>query len=248
MPTWWRWLSRGLLEMLSPGCCHLCGRHIPQVEQVFCEACRGDLLTDPYLTCPHCAGSIGPYALTAGGCVHCRKANFPFKQALRLGPYLDEGPLHDLVLRLKRPTGEFLARLIVRLWLERDLARFEALGVDAVVAVPSHWRRRLWLGYDHTAALARELALQLHLSCELSWLYRARHTPRQVGLSNTDRQTNVNNAFAVKKRVSLKGRSLLLVDDVMTTGATLREAARPLVRAGAAQVAVAVLARRSIPS
>ncbi len=248
MTSWWQWLSRGLLELLSPGCCHLCGRHIPQVEQVFCETCRRELLTDPFPTCPHCAASIGPYALTAGGCVLCRKAGFPFKQALRLGPYLKEGPLREVVVRMKRPAGEFLARLIIRMWLERDRARFEALSVDAVVPVPSHWRRRMWRGYDPIATLARELAEQLQRPCELGWLYRVRHTPRQVGLSLADRQTNVHNAFAVKNGVSLKGRSILLVDDVMTTGATLREAARPLVRAGAVQVVVAVLARRPVSS
>lgn len=244
MTSWWRWLARGMLELLSPGCCHLCGRHIPQVEQVFCEPCRRELLTDPFPTCPHCSASLGPYALTADGCVHCRRERFPFQQALRLGPYLLEGPLHQVVVRMKRPAGEFLARLIVRLWVERDRARFEALGVDAVVAVPSHWLRRLWRGHEPSATLARELAMQLRLPFELSWLYRVRHTPRQVGLKASDRKTNVHNAFAVKKGVSLRGRSILLVDDVMTTGATLREATRPLMRAGAGKVVVAVLGRR----
>lgn len=250
MTSWWRWLGRGMLHLLSPGCCHLCGRHIPQVEQVFCPACRQELLTDPFSTCPHCAASLGPYALIDEGCVYCHRERFPFEQALRLGPYplQGEGPLHDVVVRLKRPAGEFLGRLIVRMWLERDRARFQTLGVDAVVAVPSHWLRRLWRGCEPSATLARELARQLHLPCELSWLYRVRHTPKQVGLSGEQRQKNVQNAFAVKHGVSLHGRSLLLVDDVMTTGATLREAARPLLRAGADRVVVAVLGRRSASS
>lgn len=245
MTSWWSWLSRGLLELLSPGCCHLCGRHIPQFEQVFCPSCRQELLAEPFPTCPHCAASLGPYALTAGGCVHCSKENFPFEQALRIGPYLSEGPLHDVVIRMKRPAGEFLGRLIIRLWLERDLARFQGLGVDAVVAVPSHWLRRLQRGCEPSATLARELARRLQLPCAQSWLYRVRNTPKQVGLNGEQRRTNVHNAFAVKKGLSLKGRSLLLVDDVMTTGATLREASRPLLHAGAARVVVAVLGRRS---
>ncbi len=250
-PSWWRWLSRGLLELLSPGCCHLCGRHIPQVEQVFCEACRHDLLTDPFpLRCPHCAAPIGPYVPTTGGCFSCRKENFPFQQALCLGPYKKKEPsdpeprLSQLVRSLKRPSSEFLAGLIVRLWLERDRSRFETLGVDAVVPVPSHWLRRLWRGYDPASTLARELAGQLRLPCERRWLYRARHTPQQTRQrSAADRRGNVLNAFAVRKGVSLKGRALLLIDDVMTTGSTLREAARPLVRAGAARVVVAMLGR-----
>jgi ComF family protein len=242
MSSWWKSLLRGLAELLSPGCCHLCGQHIPQVEQVFCPECRQKLLTDPFHTCPQCAASVGPYTDTSKGCVICRKEKFPFKQALRLGPY--EGGLRDLVLMMKRPSGEFLARLITPLWLERDRSRFEALGVDTVVAVPSHWRRRLWRGYDSAGTLARELARQLRLPCERSWLYRVRHTPQQTRQpSAADRHTNVRDAFAVKPGVSLKGRAILLIDDVMTTGATLREAARPLLRAGAARVAVAVLGR-----
>ncbi len=245
MTSWWHFLGRGLVELLAPGCCHLCGRHVPEIESAFCEACRSELLTNPGPVCPRCAALIGPFSQ---GCSNCLKENFPFEQTLRLGPYKEEGKLRDLVLRMKNPSGEFLARLIVRLWLERDRARFEALNVDVVVPVPSHWLRRLWRGYDQVATLARELAGQLRLPCERSWLYRVRHTPRQVGLKSADRQANVKNAFAVRKGLNLKGRRILLLDDVMTTGATLRYAARPLVRAGAACVVVAVLARTPVSS
>jgi len=248
MMSWWHWLARGLLELLSPGCCHLCGQHIPQVEQVFCDSCRRKLLTDPKPSCPRCAATIGPHAYTADGCFHCRTEKFPFKQALRLGSYEQE-KLHELVLRLKHPSGEFLARLIIRLWLERDLSRFEALDVDVVVPVPSHWWRRLERGYDQVATLARELASQLRLPCERSWLYRKRHTKRQVEKkSRQERKDNVHKAFAVREGLNLKDRRILLIDDVMTTGATLKEAAGPLVDAGAARVVVAVLARTSAPS
>src|SRR4051794_12571750 len=121
MSSWWKVLFRGLAELLSPGCCHLCGQHIPQLEQVFCPSCRQELLADSFHTCPQCAASVGPYTDVSKGCVICRKEKFPFKQALRLGPY--QGALRDLVLKMKRPSWEFLALLITRLWLERDRSR-----------------------------------------------------------------------------------------------------------------------------
>lgn len=257
MSAWLHWLGQGLLQLLYPGCCHLCGRHIPAPGQAFCDLCRQGLLTDPFPSCPHCAATIGPYALTAGGCAVCREEDFPFKQALRLGVYADrdavrlgvsedEAPLRKLVLKLKHPPGEMLARLIVRMWVERDRQRFEDLGADVVVPVPSHWLRRLARGYDPIRVLAWELAQQLRLPCQTSWLRRVRHTRRQTSTkSPSERQQNVHNAFQVRANSPLRGRSILLVDDVMTTGATLREAARPLRRAGAAKVAVAVLARPS---
>jgi ComF family protein len=239
--SWLRWLVDGVVQLVYPGCCHLCGHHIPDRRHIFCETCRTSLLNDPWTSCPHCAATIGLYANTEGGCIHCRKENFPFDAALRLGPY--EGRLRELILQIKRPRGQFLAEAIAELWLERDGSRFKNLGVDAVAPTPSHWRRRLWTGCHPVGTVARRLARLLGISYEPDWLIRTHWTSSQVGLPLSERRENVRNAFAVKKGVRLDQRTILLVDDVMTTGSTVREAARPLRAAGAARVIVAVLAR-----
>jgi ComF family protein len=117
------------------------------------------------------------------------------------------------------------------------------LQVEVVVPVPLYWLRRLTRGYNQSAAVAGGVARVLGLPCRPRWLRRVRNTPKQVGQSLAARQENVRGAFRARRRAPLAGRSVLLVDDVMTTGATLGEAARALRAAGAARVAVAALAR-----
>jgi ComF family protein len=106
---------------------------------------------------------------------------------------------------------------------------------------PPLWRRRWWRGYNQSEALARPLAARLGLACHPSALRRIRNTPQQTTQTATARLDNVRNAF--RARAGLTGRTVLLVDDVMTTGSTVAEATRALRRAGARRVVVAVLAR-----
>ncbi len=237
--------GRGLLQLVYPGCCHLCGVLLAPHVHFFCPACRTGILTDPFPACPRCAGTVGPHAETADGCPGCRQESFAFDAAVRLGPY--DGALRDAVLRLKHHSGEGLAELVAELWAGRDLARLRSLGADAVVPVPLHWWRRWRRGYNQSAAIARGLARHLQIPCFPSWLRRLRNTPIQPAQSPADRRKNVRGAFAARSRVPVKGRTVLLVDDVLTTGATASEAARALRAAGAARVAVAVLARAGAP-
>jgi ComF family protein len=160
---------------------------------------------------------------------------------MRLGEY--DGLLRKVVLRLKNRRGEALAELLGQCWAERETTRFGALRADAVVPVPLHFWRRMGRGYNQSEALSRGLARRLGLPCEAGWLQRVRHTPRQTGQSAAGRLKNVRGAFALGPRAQVAGRCLLLVDDVMTTGATASEAARVLRANGARHVAVAVLAR-----
>ncbi|MDX2171374.1 MAG: ComF family protein [Deltaproteobacteria bacterium] len=118
---------------------------------------------------------------------------------------------------------------------------------DVIVPVPLHRRRLRWRGFNQSALLARSLAAHTQRAVELRALMRVRATPPQVGLGERDRRRNVARAFAVREPEHLRGRSVLLVDDVMTTGATVNECARVLRRAGATRVEVVVLARALDP-
>ncbi len=237
--------ATGLVQLLYPACCHLCGNLLAPEARFLCPACRTGLLNDPLPACPRCAGTIGPFAETAGGCVNCKDESFAFDAALRLGPY--DGVLRDAVLRLKHHSGEVFAEILGDLWAERDGARFRALAPDAVVPVPLHWWRRFRRGYNQSASLARGIAKYLQIPCFPSWLRRSRNTPVQTARSAAGRRENVRGAFRARAAARLKGRTVLLVDDVMTTGATAHEAARALRAAGAARVVVAALARAGSP-
>jgi ComF family protein len=159
---------------------------------------------------------------------------------LRLGVY--DGLLRIVVLRLKDRRSEWLAELVADAWARASPDRFQALQLDAVVAVPLHPWRRLVRGYNQSEALARGLCGRLSLPLR-PWLRRVRHTPTQTGRPASARRANVRGAFAVRRGAVVAGRTVLLMDDVMTTGATASEAARALMSAGARAVTVAVLAR-----
>jgi ComF family protein len=231
---------QSLLHLLYPGACHVCDTPLAPGAGPFCANCRKELTVDPHAQCPRCAGNVGPFAHVADGCPLCRGTPFPFDKVVRLGPY--EGHLRDVVLRMKHATGEGLAELVGELWAECAEARLRGLGADVVVPVPLHWRRRWWRGYNQSEALARALAARLGLPCRPSWLRRIRNTPDQKGQSAPAKRENVRNAFRARGP-GLTGRTVLLVDDMLTTGSTAGEAARALRQAGAKCVVVAVLAR-----
>jgi ComF family protein len=236
-----RTLGQGLLQILYPNLCHVCRTSLPADQEPFCDFCRKALTDDPHLTCPRCAGLVGPHVPLEGGCVNCRDRTLHFTAALRLGPY--EGLRREVVLRLKNVGGEALAERLGALWARHAAAKLGALAADVIVPVPLHWWRRWRRGYNQSEALALGLAEELRLPCRTHWLRRVRHTPPQTEQTPSGRVENVRNAFLARPRTGLAGKTVLLVDDVLTTGSTCAEAARALRTAGAARVVVAVLAR-----
>jgi predicted amidophosphoribosyltransferase len=143
---------------------------------------------------------------------------------------------------MKHTSGEGIAEVLGNLWAEHAGPQLRALGAGVVIPVPLHWWRRLARGYNQSETLARSLATALHLPCHPRWLRRVRATPKQTQQTPAGRWDNVRGSFRARPRAALRGVSVLLVDDVLTTGGTASEAARALRAAGAARVVVAVLA------
>ncbi len=242
LTTLGRDLLIGAQHLIYPGCCLLCGQPLSEEQTHFCSLCQHALFTDSESTCPRCAGVIGPFAVIDGRCHACRKESFAFERVMRLGRY--DGLLREVILRLKKQRGEGLAEMLGECWARAEAARFASLNFDAVVPVPLHWRRRWQRGYNQSAALCRGLATFLRVPYHPSWLRRVRHTPKQTSRPTpAERKANVRDAFRARSGAPLAGRTILLVDDVMTTGATASEAARALRAGGASRVFVAVLAR-----
>jgi ComF family protein len=149
-----------------------------------------------------------------------------------------------LILRLKSARAESLAEPLGELLAVERRDVLEAFGAELIVPVPTHWTRRLWRGYNQCEAIGRGLARRMGLPLAPNCLRRVRRTQLQNG-DETARRKNVRGAFRASGNV-LQGRTILLVDDVFTTGATLHESARALRDAGAGRVVVAVLARAGI--
>jgi ComF family protein len=201
-------------------------------------------MDDRHEACPRCAQTVGQYTASAEGCSWCRDQRFAFAAAIRLGSY--ESRRREAVLRIKQRGGDELAYYVARLWAERSLGRLRSCGAEVVVPVPLHWLRQLRRGHNQAAILAEGLARRLGLPVRPAWLTRRRATPHQTGQSAAVRRDNVAGAFVARRRPELNGRTVLLVDDVMTTGSTCHEAARALIAAGAARIVVAVLARSEL--
>jgi len=238
-------LGRGIAQVIFPNACLLCDRaevDRPNFRHGLCKVCYAGMCHDPHSSCPKCAASLGPHTETRAGCAACRGQPFAFDSAIRLGPY--DNVLRDAVLRMKLVSGEGLAEQMGRVFWEAACEQLSNAGATIVIPVPLHWRRRCARGHNQAAGVARELAFGLGIEFARSAIHRVRNTPQQGQPSASARRENVKGAFRVRTGARITRSTVLLVDDVMTTGSTLSEAARTLKAAGAEKVVVAVLARR----
>jgi ComF family protein len=240
---WLSGLGLALDALVFPWSCSLCG--VAGSNGPFCPSCRRELLERSALTaasaCPRCAMQVGPFADLQRGCSECRGRSLGFDAALALGPY--EGAIKDLCLQLKHERNAWLATCLGDLLVEGRREAVSHLPADAwVVPVPLHWWRHWRRGYNQAEALARGLSRRLDLPIYRP-LRRVRATPRLAPMGPTERGQALRKAFRARPRPQLRGRTVLLVDDILTTGATCGEAARELKRAGAARVIALVIAR-----
>jgi ComF family protein len=238
-----RELTRGFRELAFPSICASCTIALTGKQDDFCSACAVALAHDPDTTCPRCCSSVGQFADGAEGCTDCRHERYYFERAFRLGRY--DGHLRDLILRMKQPRGDVLAEIMGRFWAAHAEARFRDVKADLVIPAPLHWRRRLFhRGFNQSEALSEAIAGRIGLPHRTRWLRRVRAARSQVSLDGAERRLNLVGAYRASRSADLKGKTVLLIDDVLTTGATVSEASRALMEAGAARVVVAVLAHR----
>ncbi|HYM09842.1 MAG TPA: ComF family protein [Bryobacterales bacterium] len=173
----------------------------------------------------------------SGRCHLCRTGARGFDAAYCFGAY--EGTLRELIHLFKYGRMKPLARPLAER-LASTLPRDQRF--DVVTPMPLHWRRQWQRGFNQAELLARQIARRSGIPVVKS-VRRTRWTETQTGLSNRQRRENVAGAFRVTKAGIIRGRRVLLVDDVMTTGATAGACALALKRAGAKSVALLALAR-----
>ena len=175
-------------------------------------------------------------------CARCRKSSPAYSFARSALKY--EGVARAAVRALKFGGRKALGGSLADL-MEKSMRRFPELaaGVQEVVPVPLHAKREQERGYNQSAVLARNLAERLGLPYADGAVARLRQTPPQVGLDRLARKRNMEGAFEVTDVPRVEGKVILLVDDVMTTGATVSACAAALKAAGAGEVRVVTLAR-----
>lgn len=234
------WLQTGL-DLLYPRTCAGCGIALAGGRGQLCWDCRADVrpITPPY--CSRCGNPVEGRVDHQYICFHCADAEPHFTQARCAARF--EGVLPRLIHSFKYDDA---------LWLESDLAEllhacwtthYAERTSDAVVAVPLHPARRRARGYNQAQVLAGGLARRLGLPLWRGIVHRVRATETQTHLTARQRLHNVAGAFEAPRSVRIRDRRILLVDDVMTTGATVSECARALRKSGAAEVLVLTLAR-----
>lgn len=247
LPAWLRVLARGAADFVYPPACRLCTAELPGVppdgtpSAPFCDVCRRELLMTRGPVCIHCGASIGPYLDPNLKCSLCRDERFAFERVIRLGVY--EGALRTACLRGKDRGAEPLSAGLADLFWECESEALRSTPIDVVVPVPHHWTKRFLRPHNAAETLASVWAARLQLPLATHILEKRRWTRPQARLTPHERRVNLRGAFHAVPSAGLSGASILLADDVMTTGSTAHETARVLTQAGAARVVVAVIAR-----
>ncbi|MBF0308360.1 MAG: ComF family protein [Magnetococcales bacterium] len=226
-----------LLDGLFPRFCPLCQGE-PIGETLLCHACRTSLPKLPEGVCRRC-GMLFPGELPEG-CAICRRES-------RVGegffcPFVFQEPVDQLVTGLKFGDRTEWAALMGELWWQECGEALSRQAPDMVVPIPLHPWRLIRRRYNQSALLAREVARRLGVPLHSKALLRLRWTLPQTRLSRAERVKNLMGAFWARPAV-VKGRTVVVLDDVMTTGATLQNAVATLYRAGASRVMIACFAR-----
>ena len=239
-------ILRSLVDIVYPPTCHACGRFLEGTEPettvgFFCSACAADFTPVPSPCCAVCAAPFQSAGQDDHTCEACLRKR-PFFERIHAG-YLYRGAVREAVHRFKYGGETLLSGSLGPLLAEFAAARVERSGTFMTVPVPLHPKRLRQRGYNQSLLLARHVAARLATPLDFLSLRRVRHTAPQSGLGSEERRRNVRGAFAVNNPGVVKGKTVLLVDDVATTGNTLNECARVLGKAGCERILCVVLAR-----
>jgi len=241
----WRQVLDLLLQQLFPSPCLGCDGLAPDGLDGLglCPCCRGQI---PRLRPPLCHRCCLPLSVAhpppTFTCLACRHKPPAYDRLIALWSY--EPPVDAVIGALKFSHHADLARPLGRQMAER--LEMEDAAFDVFTFVPLHWQRRLARGYDQAEEITRALTHQSGRRPHRT-LRRRRATRAQSRLSRNERVANLTSAFALRRNTDLSGQSVLLVDDVVTSGATIAAAAGCLKAAGAFTVTAAVVARTPRP-
>lgn len=230
------------MDLLLPPTCNFCERELPPpgLQPLLCDACIEGFVSFKGPFCPRCSAPVS--SVHAGDdCPRCRDHRYYFRRAMALGVYRDS--LRDAVIRMKQRVNEPLTLSVGHILADHIRDRLSTSPPDLLVPVPAHWFKRIVRGVNGPDLLVEAIGRRLTIATASDLLFCRRRTRKQGTLLPSERFANVRNAFGASSGYDITDANVLLVDDVMTTGATASEAAKTLRKAGAATVDVAVVAR-----
>lgn len=223
-------LADDLLGLVYPRLCAACGKEHPLRGQCLCISCRLTLPLTDYHTVP------------ANGMQRRLEGRFPIEGATAMFYFLKDSPVQELLHRIKYGGQKEAARDLGRHYgyLLREQALYQS--VEAIVPVPLHPRREHQRGFNQSAWFGRGLAEAMEVTCLEKALVRIKATRTQTAMNRQARLDNMEGAFHIERPAEISGRHILLVDDVMTTGATLEGCARLLLDLPGVRISLATLA------
>lgn len=228
-----------------PRRCELCRSALNHGEiSGLCEECKSAILPDAGHACFVCGEPMDGSLHAAGiiRCGECRVKPPPFDMTVFAFRY--EGNSRNLIRRFKFGGRTRLAGTIIAPMLCAKLQRLAKMdGVDMIIPVPLHHRRLLKRGFNQSYLLAREIGATFSIGVSADVIYRKTYTAAQFSKTRAQRKANVRNIFKLRHSAMLEGKRILLVDDIMTTGATMSEVAGVLKKGGAKSVVCATAAR-----
>jgi ComF family protein len=234
-------LWHGVLDFCYPGACAMCSAFVESGRSILCGGCAGQL--EKLSNAPACALCAMPAASDGAPCAWCKGAGIAhFDRIIRLGVFDD--PLKHLIHQMKYhrrwPLGEFLADRLIGTERAKGLLH----ETQVLVPVPLHIRRHISRGYNQADVIAQRIGRK----CRIPFLHaarRVRNTESQTQLTSQEqRYENVRGAFALRRCArQLKDKHVMVVDDVTTTGSTLRALAQVLKQAEPASLCAMVIAK-----
>jgi competence protein ComFC len=250
---WLAEASDAIVSVFFPAGCRICDKLLVRASRVpFCEECLDSFEAPTERKCEVCGQALGWFTQREGEpllCRACEQKTYAFERARSYGVF--DGALVRAILLLKwermEPLGEWLAESLAEM-VRREA---EPLASDVVVRVPLHRDRERQRGYNQASLISKPLARKLGLPHKAVLLMRTRPRPDKQVLSLEERWESVRGAFATRAGSQVDNKRVLLVDDVMTTGATLDACARALLESGAKSVlglTVARAARNPLPA
>ncbi len=216
-----------LLDFISPRACRICGKRLSTAEQEICTVCNRHLPRTRYAETPY----DNDMARRFWGHFHTERAAALFFYETHNSP---SKLIYDLKYHGKEELGEWLGRVTAEEFAANGF--FE--GIDMIVPVPITWRRKWHRGYNQSLAIARGVAEVTGLPVSAKALERTHFNRSQTQLSVSERMENVAGAFHLWRKDGIVGRHILLVDDIVTTGATASECGKLLEKGGAEKISV----------
>jgi ComF family protein len=231
-----------LAELLFPPLCLTCGQILSErAGHPFCSDCYSGIRFIGAPLCPVCGIPYPAEGSPDHACGDCLLSKRHVGAARSLGVY--KSVLLDAIHAFKYGGNLALGESLGRLMADRDYPSFRIDDYSLIVPVPLHPRRLRQRGFNQSVILARQIARRHGIAMEFRALKRIVDTESQAGLKKEDRRSNIRKAFGMSGPDRVSGKHVLLVDDVYTTGSTLGECARTLLKAGAESVGALTLAR-----